>query len=48
MMVSKQKINLAKVGASHPLPLLKINDNLRFRKVDIDGWLGKFAEKEAA
>ena len=32
----------------HPLPVLKINGNLRFRKVDIDGWLGRLAERKAA
>jgi hypothetical protein len=28
----------------HPLPVLKINGNLRFRKADVDGWLAKLAE----
>jgi hypothetical protein len=33
---------------ARPLPVLKINGNLRFRKVDIDGWLLKLAEGKAA
>jgi predicted DNA-binding transcriptional regulator AlpA len=32
----------------HPLPLLKINGNLRFRKADVDSWLMRLAEREAA
>jgi predicted DNA-binding transcriptional regulator AlpA len=31
-----------------PLPVLKINGNLRFRKVDVDSWLAKLAGKQAA
>src|SRR3974377_1970761 len=27
----------------HPLPVLKINGNLRFRKADVDLWLAKLA-----
>ena len=27
----------------HPLPVLKINGNLRFRKADVDGWLASLA-----
>jgi predicted DNA-binding transcriptional regulator AlpA len=32
----------------HPLPVLKINGNLRFRKVDVDAWVEKLTEKRAA
>jgi predicted DNA-binding transcriptional regulator AlpA len=32
----------------HPLPLLKINGNLRFRKADVDSWLAGLAERKAA
>lgn len=32
----------------HPLPVLKINGNLRFRKIDIDSWLVRLAERKAA
>jgi excisionase family DNA binding protein len=31
----------------NPLPVLKINGNVRFRKVDVDGWLVKLAEGES-
>jgi excisionase family DNA binding protein len=27
----------------HPLPVLKINGNLRFRRSDVEGWLEKLA-----
>ena len=32
----------------HPLPVLKINGNLRFRKSDVDSWLMLLAERKAA
>ena len=32
----------------HPLPVLKINGNLRFRKADVDSWLARLAEQKAA
>ena len=32
----------------HPLPVLKINGNLRFRKADVDSWLAKLVEGQAA
>lgn len=32
----------------HPLPVLKINGNLRFRKADVDSWLTRLAEGKAA
>jgi excisionase family DNA binding protein len=32
----------------NPLPVLKINGNLRFRKTDVDSWLAKLAEGKAA
>ena len=28
----------------HPLPVLRINGNLRFRKADVEQWLEKLAE----
>jgi predicted DNA-binding transcriptional regulator AlpA len=33
---------------NHPLPVLKINGNLRFRKVDVDSWLARLTEQKAA
>jgi excisionase family DNA binding protein len=33
---------------NHPLPVLKINGNLRFRKTDVDGWLARLTEQKAA
>jgi predicted DNA-binding transcriptional regulator AlpA len=32
----------------HPLPVLKINGNLRFRKVDVDSWLARLVQGKAA
>lgn len=32
----------------HPLPVLKINGNLRFRRVDVDSWLARLAEGKTA
>jgi len=32
----------------HPLPVLKINGNLRFRKADVDSWLARLTEGKAA
>ena len=39
-----------RIGAmkDHPLPVLKINGNLRFRKADVDSWLANLAEGQAA
>ena len=33
---------------AHPLPVLKINGNLRFRKADVQAWLGRLAESRTA
>jgi predicted DNA-binding transcriptional regulator AlpA len=33
---------------NHPLPVLKINGNLRFRKADVGSWLARLAEGKAA
>jgi hypothetical protein len=33
---------------NHPLPVLRINGNLRFIKADIEAWLVKFGERQAA
>jgi predicted DNA-binding transcriptional regulator AlpA len=33
---------------AHPLPVLKINGNLRFRKSDVDAWLGRLGESRTA
>ncbi len=32
----------------NPLPVLKINGNVRFRKVDVDSWLAQLAEGKVA
>lgn len=32
----------------NPLPVLKINGNLRFRKVDVDSWLINLAGRKVA
>jgi excisionase family DNA binding protein len=32
----------------HPLPVLKINGNLRFKRADVDAWLSKLTEQKAA
>lgn len=32
----------------HPLPVLKINGNLRFKRADVDAWLLKLTEQKAA
>lgn len=32
----------------HPLPVLKINGNLRFRKIDVDAWLARLAGERVA
>ncbi len=34
--------------ADHPLPMVKINGNLRFRKSDVDAWLARETERCAA
>ena len=31
----------------HPLPVLKINGNLRFKRADVDAWLLKLTEQRA-
>jgi len=37
----------ARARMEHPLPVLRINGNIRFRRTDIEEWLEKSA-KEAA
>jgi excisionase family DNA binding protein len=32
----------------NPIPVLKINGNVRFRKMDVDAWLDREAERCAA
>jgi len=31
--------------SSAPIPMLKINGNTRFRRCDIEAWIGKLAEQ---
>ncbi len=31
----------------NPLPVVRINGNLRFRKVDVDAWLARLAQEAA-
>jgi excisionase family DNA binding protein len=31
----------------HPLPVLKINGNLRFRKADVDSWIAQLCRGES-
>lgn len=38
--------NRARARNEHPLPCLRINGNLRFRRADIDAWLDTLAESE--
>jgi len=38
----------AKARLSHPLPVLRINGNVRFRRSDIERWLERVATEEAA
>jgi excisionase family DNA binding protein len=32
----------------HPLPALRVNGNVRFRKADVEAWLERLAEEEGA
>ena len=36
------------VMKNHPLPVLKINGNLRFLRKDVDSWLARLVEGKAA
>jgi excisionase family DNA binding protein len=36
------------VMKDHPLPVLKINGNLRFKRADVDAWLLRLTEQKAA
>jgi hypothetical protein len=36
------------VMKTHPLPVLKINGNLRFLRSSVDQWLAKLLESKAA
>ena len=35
-----------KVRADHPIPVMRINGNVRFRRSDIEAWLCRIAESE--
>jgi predicted DNA-binding transcriptional regulator AlpA len=35
-------------SAAHPLPLLRVNGNIRFRRDDVEQWLATLARREAA
>lgn len=35
-----------KVRADHPIPVMRINGNIRFRRSDIEAWLSRIAESE--
>lgn len=35
-----------KVRADHPIPVLRINGNVRFRRSDIEAWLNRIAVSE--
>jgi excisionase family DNA binding protein len=36
-----------KVRADHPIPVVRINGNIRFRRSDIEAWLSRIAEAES-
>jgi predicted DNA-binding transcriptional regulator AlpA len=36
----------SRVRMDHPIPILKINGNVRFRRRDIEGWLELVAKEE--
>lgn len=38
----------AKVRQDHPLPVLRLNGNIRFRRSDVERWLDELAKEEAA
>jgi len=38
----------SQVRQDHPLPVLRINGNLRFRKSDVEAWLARLAGERAA
>jgi predicted DNA-binding transcriptional regulator AlpA len=38
----------ARVRMDHPLPCLRLNGNLRFRKSDVERWLDEIAKEEEA
>lgn len=33
-----------KVRADHPIPVIRVNGNVRFRRSDIEAWLNRIAE----
>jgi excisionase family DNA binding protein len=46
--LSKRTICNLMVRDTNPLPALRLGRSVRFRKCDVDGWLARLAEKEAA
>ena len=38
----------AKVRQVNPLPVLRLNGNIRFRRSDVERWLDELAKEEAA
>ncbi|MHB8218326.1 MAG: excisionase family DNA-binding protein [Candidatus Sulfotelmatobacter sp.] len=46
--LSKRTICNLMVENTNPLPALRLRRSVRFRRSDVDKWLAKLAEKEAA
>jgi excisionase family DNA binding protein len=44
--VYEQTRNRARVRNAHPIPAIRINGNLRFRRSDIERWLDRLSESE--
>ena len=43
--IYEQTRKRGQVRQEHPIPILRINGNLRFRKADIEAWLDQLASE---
>lgn len=45
--VSKSHVYVLLKSQTNPLPALRLGTSVRFRRVDVDGWMQKLSESEA-
>jgi len=46
--ISKRQVYELAKESDNPIPSIRIRTSVRFRKIDVDGWLARLAENKAA
>ena len=46
--ISKRQVYALAKESNNPIPCIRIRTSVRFRKVDVDGWIASLVEGKAA